>query len=356
MGGITGYIPNDSSLCLDDSAVVQERQAFNWFITITGVNIEDTMITTERRTAAADLHGTLAGEAGRGGGADPGAAPDTGKMREDGGMKLEQYSLSGGLTAEQIGLMKRKAIELVEQVGLHVPHDGILGLLRQHDGVKVEGQTVKFRPELVEKALREARYPLPEYYGKEWVISAGAHQPKMHDLDTGALRDTTLKDLKDLIKIGDALDTVGSAPCVPLDVPIHLQEIQMHKVAWENSRRRANDMFEHDPKPNVRDRRVRLRDVPGRRALVLPGAVHGQPPLLRPAGAGDHLPLPGLGRAHVGRHHAHHRGQRPDPRKGRDPAGHVRDPGLPDHAQPGQHARATTTSRSSTASSCTPST
>jgi antitoxin VapB len=46
MGGITGYIPNDSSLCLDDSAVVQERQAFNWFITITGVNVEDTMITT----------------------------------------------------------------------------------------------------------------------------------------------------------------------------------------------------------------------------------------------------------------------------------------------------------------------
>jgi trimethylamine--corrinoid protein Co-methyltransferase len=127
-----------------------------------------------------------------------------------------------------------------------------VALLRQHDGVKVEGQMVKFRPELVEKALREARYPLPEYYGKEWVISAGAHQPKMHDLETGVLRDTTLKDLIELIKIGDALDTVGSAPCVPLDVPIHLQEILMHKVAWENSRRRANDMFEHDPKPNVR--------------------------------------------------------------------------------------------------------
>jgi Xaa-Pro dipeptidase len=46
MGGITGYIPNDSSLCLDDSAVIQERQAFNWFITITGANTEDTMITT----------------------------------------------------------------------------------------------------------------------------------------------------------------------------------------------------------------------------------------------------------------------------------------------------------------------
>jgi trimethylamine--corrinoid protein Co-methyltransferase len=167
-------------------------------------------------------------------------------------MKLEQYGLTGGLTAEQIRLMKQKAIELVEGVGLHVPHEGILDLLRQHDGVQVEAQIVKFRPDLVEKALQEARFPLPEYYEKEWVISAGAHQPKMHDLDTGVLRETTLKDLKDLIKIGDALNTVGSAPCVPLDVPIHLQEIQMHKVAWENSRRRANDMFEHDPKPNVR--------------------------------------------------------------------------------------------------------
>jgi trimethylamine--corrinoid protein Co-methyltransferase len=167
-------------------------------------------------------------------------------------MKLEQYGLTGGLTAEQIRLMKQKAIELVEGVGLHVPHEGILDLLRQHDGVQVEAQIVKFRPDLVEKALQEARFPLPEYYEKEWVISAGAHQPKMHDLDTGVLRETTLKDLKDLIKIGDALNTVGSAPCVPLDVPIHLQEIQMHKVAWENSRRRANDMFEHDPQPNVR--------------------------------------------------------------------------------------------------------
>jgi trimethylamine--corrinoid protein Co-methyltransferase len=167
-------------------------------------------------------------------------------------VKLEQYGLSGGLTAEQIRLMKQKAIELVERVGLHVPHAGILDLLGQRDGVKVEGEIVKFRPELVEKALRDARYPLPEYYGREWVISAGAHQPKMHDLENGALRETTLKDLRDLVKIGDALNTVGSAPCVPMDAPIHLQEILMHKVAWENSRRRANDMFEHDPKPNLR--------------------------------------------------------------------------------------------------------
>lgn len=166
-------------------------------------------------------------------------------------MKLEPYELTGGLSPEQIRFMWQKSIELVESVGLHVSHRGILELLGQREGVRIEGEFVHFRPDIVEKAIREARYPLPEYYGNEWVISAGAHQPKMHDLDTGALKETTLKDLKDLIKIGDALDTVGSAPVVPLDVPVHLQEIQMHKVAWENSRRRANDMFEHDPKPTV---------------------------------------------------------------------------------------------------------
>jgi hypothetical protein len=44
IGGITGYIPNDSSLCLDKEATVMDGQTFNWFTTITGVNVEDTMI------------------------------------------------------------------------------------------------------------------------------------------------------------------------------------------------------------------------------------------------------------------------------------------------------------------------
>ncbi len=43
-GGITGYIPNDSTLSLDPEAAVTEGQAFNWFVTITGVNTEDTCL------------------------------------------------------------------------------------------------------------------------------------------------------------------------------------------------------------------------------------------------------------------------------------------------------------------------
>lgn len=168
-------------------------------------------------------------------------------------MSIEEYVLQGGLLKDQMGLMHEKALYLVENEGLHIPHKGILKLLSEHDDVKVEGENVKFRSNLVEKALKEAKYPLPEYAkGKNnWVISAGAHQTKYFDLDTRKIRETTLKDLVDLIKLGDSLDTVGSAPVVPLDQPTHLQEILMHKVAYENSRFRANDMFEHDPKPTV---------------------------------------------------------------------------------------------------------
>lgn len=43
-GGITGYVCNDSSLCLDDEAVMVADQTYNWFITITGVNTEDTYL------------------------------------------------------------------------------------------------------------------------------------------------------------------------------------------------------------------------------------------------------------------------------------------------------------------------
>jgi trimethylamine:corrinoid methyltransferase-like protein len=170
-------------------------------------------------------------------------------------MRIEDYTLEGGLNEEQIELMQEKALYLVENLGIRIPHRGILERLSNHDGVTIENENVKFKSDLVIKALGNAKYPLPDYAEDNWIISAGAHQTKYFDLDTGVIRETTFDDLVDLIKLGDALDTVGSAPVVPLDQPYYLQEILMHKIAWEYSRYRANDMFEHDPKPTVESAR-----------------------------------------------------------------------------------------------------
>ncbi|UCB46804.1 MAG: trimethylamine methyltransferase family protein [Spirochaetota bacterium] len=166
-------------------------------------------------------------------------------------MHIDEFTLEGGLAKEQIDLIHEKALYLVEKIGIDIPHDGILKLLSDYSGVSIENENVKFKSDLVENALESAKYPLPKYAENNWIVSAGAHQTNLFDLNTGKIRQSTLKDLIDLIKLSDALDTVGSAPVVPLDQPYYLQEILMHKIAWEYSRYRANDMFEHDPKPTV---------------------------------------------------------------------------------------------------------
>jgi antitoxin VapB len=48
-GGITGYVCNDSSLALDTESEIVANQTCNWFITITGVNTEDTCISGKDR-------------------------------------------------------------------------------------------------------------------------------------------------------------------------------------------------------------------------------------------------------------------------------------------------------------------
>lgn len=164
-------------------------------------------------------------------------------------MFITDFELSGGLTKEQIELMHEKALWLVENVGVHIPHEGIIKLLSSYDGVRIDKDRVTFRSDLVLKALKDSRYDLPDYLEDRWIIDAGAHQTIYSDLDTGELRPPTTQDLIDMTKLGDALDTVGSAPVVPLDVPVHLQIILMHKISYEYSRYRCNDIYEHMDKP-----------------------------------------------------------------------------------------------------------
>ena len=46
VGGVTGYTVSDGTLCMDKDAVMTEGMTFNWYVTITGVNTEDTMMIT----------------------------------------------------------------------------------------------------------------------------------------------------------------------------------------------------------------------------------------------------------------------------------------------------------------------
>jgi trimethylamine--corrinoid protein Co-methyltransferase len=165
-------------------------------------------------------------------------------------MRLQDYGLKGGLNPEQIRIMHEKAMWLVETSGIQVPHEGVRKLLAGHEGVRVEKDMVRFQPGVVLEALKAARYDVPEYAKTGWVMSAGAHQTNCYGLDSGSLRLPTTQDLIDFLKLGDALDTVGSSPVIPMDVPVHLQHILMHKLAYEHTRYRCNDIYEHMDKPS----------------------------------------------------------------------------------------------------------
>ena len=53
-------------------------------------------------------------------------------------MMIEDFRLQGGLSEEQIDVMHERALSLVEEVGVQIPHDGILRLLSDYDGVTIE--------------------------------------------------------------------------------------------------------------------------------------------------------------------------------------------------------------------------
>ena len=163
-------------------------------------------------------------------------------------MAIGAFHLKGGLTKEQLDLIHEKALYLIETVGMRIPHSGILKLLSNYNGVTIENENVKFNGDLVHKALKESKYVMPKYAKDNYIMSAGAHQTLLYDLETGQSRKTTLSDLIDMVKLEDSFNAVGSSPVVPLDQPPYLREILMYRIPYEYSIHKTNDLFEHNPK------------------------------------------------------------------------------------------------------------
>lgn len=165
-------------------------------------------------------------------------------------MSKVNYNIREGLTEEQIKQMYERALEIIEEIGLEVSHKGILQTLSQKEGVKIEKSMVKFESWLVDKYVMSQSYPMNEFSNGYKIVS-GAYEQNVIDLDTGKIRQATLKDLVELTKLADSYGMVGSAPVRPMDLPNPLQEIAMYKVSWENSSKKAQGIFDANPKPSL---------------------------------------------------------------------------------------------------------
>ncbi len=165
-------------------------------------------------------------------------------------MKTARYALKGGLSGFDVRRMHEQALRLIETVGLHVPHQGVRKLASERRGVIVDGERLRFKPALVQEAIRNMKYPDFTWNGEIKVIS-GAYELNVIDLDDGHIRPSTLRDLRELVKLQDSFGFYGSAPVRPTDVPQGLQELAMYKVCWENSRLISNCVFEANEKSTL---------------------------------------------------------------------------------------------------------
>lgn len=158
------------------------------------------------------------------------------------------YQIAGGLTSDQIQSMHTSALQLVEQVGISVPHRGILALLSGQKGVSIHGEVVCFQPEVVERAMRLMCYP--EWANQlQWGIISGAYEMNVLDGASGQLRPATTDDLRQATRLCESLGMLGSAPILPQDIASpELREIALYKISYENSARKSSDLFDANPK------------------------------------------------------------------------------------------------------------
>ena len=161
-----------------------------------------------------------------------------------------RFALAGGLTTEELDRMHQGALELIEEVGLELPHDGILKRLAEHDGVHIEDRRVRFDGAMADRLIRSLSYRRDAAdFGHPYTRMSGAYEMNVRDLESGVARPATYADLVDLIKLQDSYDMRGSSPVRPLDVPgAALQEVAMYRACYKHSRWIGQSIFEANPK------------------------------------------------------------------------------------------------------------
>lgn len=142
------------------------------------------------------------------------------------------------LSPDEINAIDEAALDVLSDVGVHVPHQEVLQALAEH-GAQVDSsrQMARIPKRLVTEALEMStkQYIL---YGRDrnnqarfgygdFVLVSTAGQYSWIDHDGGPRRDPTRTDLRNGIRLGDALehiDVVGGM-AMPLDVPVAVRDV-----------------------------------------------------------------------------------------------------------------------------------
>jgi len=155
-------------------------------------------------------------------------------------MSNRKYNLAGGLIADDLRKIHHDALGLLETIGVEVDHGGLLALLSEKAGVRINGKRVCLEPDLVEKHRLMIQKENRQYQQNKLDATSFSMFPTflcLNVLDMGGrnIRPATLNDLKSAVKLCDHFKMEGIIPVHPQDVAADLRQIAALKVALENS-------------------------------------------------------------------------------------------------------------------------
>jgi len=162
-----------------------------------------------------------------------------------------EYRLEGGLSQEALEKIDSSATAVASRIGLQIFSKEILERLAGCEGVKVQGDRVKFSEERLDRALKNLCYPpglpLPPYF-----IGTGSYSLNILDRG-GKVRTPTLQDLIEMTRLADALGFGGTSPVKPGDLGSEeLSEVAMYRIAYEYSRWINSGPLDYAPKSTAR--------------------------------------------------------------------------------------------------------
>jgi trimethylamine--corrinoid protein Co-methyltransferase len=150
-------------------------------------------------------------------------------------------------TQEQIEEIHRTSLEILEAIGIRIPHKEAIQLL-QHAGCQVDnGDIVHFPKGLVEECIHSAPRHITIYNrlgeeamrleGRNNYFGTGTDLIRTIDLETGKARPSCLQDVVNAARIADYCTDVDfiASFALPMDVPTNAMYLNCVKAMMENS-------------------------------------------------------------------------------------------------------------------------
>ncbi len=160
------------------------------------------------------------------------------------------------LTKQQIEIIHNKSLEILEKIGVHIPHDDVVSLFVENGAnVDLNKKNVKIPPELVIELLSKAGKTFT-IYGRDLSKKAEFGTGKRnYNTSSGQAfwvenpgeerRHTTLNDVKTAVRFADALDQINipGAMSDPLEIPVEWRCVAVAAEMIKNTEKPINFWF-----------------------------------------------------------------------------------------------------------------